>query len=234
MADAMATVGGDGFLLTTPVQHLSRRYVTDITEGLVPALRDLGVVRESYEYPTLRENLLRVLDIRASTPNRLQNPSGVGVRGGGSRWRRRAAWAPRWRDPFGLAVGPYSGVPATGFDEVVVGWASQGEVVDVGVAAVLPVFGGVVDHAVIPGRVAAGSGAATIFGVQNDSLIGRSDAFGSAQPQRLPVDPVEQGQIVVGVAGHPDQVRDRQQGAAGGDRVPGLVLQVWTVAVAIT
>lgn len=57
MADAMAEVGGDGFLLTTPVQHLSRRYVTDITEGLVPALRDLGVVRDHYEYGTLRENL---------------------------------------------------------------------------------------------------------------------------------------------------------------------------------
>jgi len=57
MAEAMAAVGGDGFLLTTPVQHLSRRYVTDITEGLVPALRDLGVVREHYEYATLRENL---------------------------------------------------------------------------------------------------------------------------------------------------------------------------------
>ena len=58
MAEAMDAVGGDGFLLTTPVQHLSRRYVTDITEGLIPALRDLGRVRESYEYDTLRENLL--------------------------------------------------------------------------------------------------------------------------------------------------------------------------------
>ncbi|WP_263999824.1 NtaA/DmoA family FMN-dependent monooxygenase [Mycobacterium yunnanensis] len=57
MAEAMDAVGGDGFLLTTPLQHLSRRYVTDITEGLVPALRDLGVVRDSYEHDTLRENL---------------------------------------------------------------------------------------------------------------------------------------------------------------------------------
>jgi hypothetical protein len=29
-----------------------------ITEGLIPALRDLGRVRESYEHATLRENLL--------------------------------------------------------------------------------------------------------------------------------------------------------------------------------
>jgi hypothetical protein len=54
----MDVIGGDGFLLTTPIQHLSRRYVTDITEGLIPALRDLGRVRESYEHATLRENLL--------------------------------------------------------------------------------------------------------------------------------------------------------------------------------
>jgi FMN-dependent oxidoreductase (nitrilotriacetate monooxygenase family) len=58
MAEAMDEIGGDGFLLTTPIQHLSRRYVTDITEGLIPALRDLGRVRESYEHATLRENLL--------------------------------------------------------------------------------------------------------------------------------------------------------------------------------
>jgi alkanesulfonate monooxygenase SsuD/methylene tetrahydromethanopterin reductase-like flavin-dependent oxidoreductase (luciferase family) len=58
MAEAMDVIGGDGFLLTTPIQHLSRRYVTDITEGLIPALRDLGRVRESYEHATLRENLL--------------------------------------------------------------------------------------------------------------------------------------------------------------------------------
>lgn len=57
MAEAMEAVGGDGFLLTTPIQHLSRRYVTDITEALVPALRDLGVVREAYEHDTLRDNL---------------------------------------------------------------------------------------------------------------------------------------------------------------------------------
>ena len=61
MAEAMDEIGEDGFLLTTPIQHLSRRYltdITDITEGLIPALRDLGRVRDSYEHATLRENLL--------------------------------------------------------------------------------------------------------------------------------------------------------------------------------
>ena len=58
MTAALEEVGGDGFLLTTPVQHMSRRYVTEITEGLVPALRDLGVVRESYGHAQLRDTLL--------------------------------------------------------------------------------------------------------------------------------------------------------------------------------
>lgn len=58
MVGALEEVGGDGFLLTTPLQHLSRRYVTEITEGLIPALQDLGAVRTSYPGTTLRESLL--------------------------------------------------------------------------------------------------------------------------------------------------------------------------------
>lgn len=57
MAAALEEVGGDGYLLTTPLQHLSRRYVTEITEGLIPALQDLDVVRTSYPGSTLRESL---------------------------------------------------------------------------------------------------------------------------------------------------------------------------------
>ena len=49
---------------------------------------------------------------------------------------------------------------------------------------------------------------------------------GPAEIQRPPTDPVEQGQVEIGVAGHPDQIRHREQGAAGGDGVPGLGLQV--------
>ena len=56
------------------------------------------------------------------------------------------------RDPFGSVVGlAFSGGPAGGgvVDESVVAAAGQGEFVDVGVAAVLPVALGVVDLAAV-------------------------------------------------------------------------------------
>ena len=55
MAEAMATIGGDGFLFTEP---LSRRGITEITDGLVPALQRLGAVRRAYAHATLRETLM--------------------------------------------------------------------------------------------------------------------------------------------------------------------------------
>ena len=62
-------------------------------------------------------------------------------------------------------------------------------------------------------------------GVQDDALVAGGEAFGAAQPEGLPGGPVEQGEVVVGVGGYPDDIRHRQQGAAGGDGVAGLVLQ---------
>ena len=38
MGEIMDEVGGDGFLLTCPSNRLNRRYVSEITDGLVPAL----------------------------------------------------------------------------------------------------------------------------------------------------------------------------------------------------
>lgn len=55
MGEVMAEVGGDGFLITGPT---SRRYIGEITEGLVPALQRRGLARTSYEFPHFRENLL--------------------------------------------------------------------------------------------------------------------------------------------------------------------------------
>ena len=55
MADAMAEIGGDGFLFTEP---LSRRNITEITDGLVPALQRRGQARRAYAHPTLRETLM--------------------------------------------------------------------------------------------------------------------------------------------------------------------------------
>jgi FMN-dependent oxidoreductase (nitrilotriacetate monooxygenase family) len=58
MGEAMAAVGGDGFLITTPYHRLSRGYIASITDGLVPALQRRGLTRTSYSKPTLRETLL--------------------------------------------------------------------------------------------------------------------------------------------------------------------------------
>jgi FMN-dependent oxidoreductase (nitrilotriacetate monooxygenase family) len=55
MGEAMAEVGGDGFLISGST---SRRYIGEITEGLVPALQRRGLARTSYEFPHFRENLL--------------------------------------------------------------------------------------------------------------------------------------------------------------------------------
>jgi FMN-dependent oxidoreductase (nitrilotriacetate monooxygenase family) len=54
MAEAMAEIGGDGFLFTEP---LSRRSIAEITDGLVPALQRRGQTRQAYSRKTLRENL---------------------------------------------------------------------------------------------------------------------------------------------------------------------------------
>ncbi|SEP43149.1 FMN-dependent oxidoreductase, nitrilotriacetate monooxygenase family [Rhodospirillales bacterium URHD0017] len=55
MAELMEEVGGDGFVFTG---NLTRRYVAEITDGLVPALQRRGVVRGAYEHQHFRDNLL--------------------------------------------------------------------------------------------------------------------------------------------------------------------------------
>jgi hypothetical protein len=93
-----------------------------------------------------------------------------------------------------------------GCDEAVVAAAGQAEFVDVGFATLAPVLGGVVDLTPVPGGGAPGPGTPAIPRVQHDALVGGGDAFGPAQVQRAAGDPVEQRQIMIGVAGHPDQV----------------------------
>lgn len=58
MGEIMAEVGGDGFLMRNPFHHSSRRYIYEVTDGLVPALQRRGLVRTEYTKPTLRETLL--------------------------------------------------------------------------------------------------------------------------------------------------------------------------------
>jgi len=50
-------VGGDGFLISTPFQRTSRRFITEVTEGLVPALQRRGLARTAYCSGTLRQVL---------------------------------------------------------------------------------------------------------------------------------------------------------------------------------
>ena len=57
MGAAMEEVGGDGFLLTTPVLRVSRKYLVEIADGLVPELQKRGLVRTEYKHQLLRDNL---------------------------------------------------------------------------------------------------------------------------------------------------------------------------------
>ncbi|UCM90245.1 NtaA/DmoA family FMN-dependent monooxygenase [Streptomyces marincola] len=58
MGEVMEEVGGDGFMLTTPLLRLNRRYIAEITDGLVPALQRRGLTRRAYTPGnTLRQNL---------------------------------------------------------------------------------------------------------------------------------------------------------------------------------
>jgi alkanesulfonate monooxygenase SsuD/methylene tetrahydromethanopterin reductase-like flavin-dependent oxidoreductase (luciferase family) len=58
MGETMEEVGGDGFLITSPVMRLNRRYIVEITDGLVPALQRRGLVRTSYTFDQFGDNLL--------------------------------------------------------------------------------------------------------------------------------------------------------------------------------
>jgi hypothetical protein len=57
MGEVMEEVGGDGFLITSPFRNNSRRYTTEITDGLVPALQRRGLVRTQYRRSYLRDTL---------------------------------------------------------------------------------------------------------------------------------------------------------------------------------
>ena len=57
MGEAIEAIGGDGFLISTPLRRISRRFINEVCEGLVPALQRRGRARESYTQATLRETL---------------------------------------------------------------------------------------------------------------------------------------------------------------------------------
>jgi FMN-dependent oxidoreductase (nitrilotriacetate monooxygenase family) len=53
--ETMQEVGGDGFLVSPPI---TRRQIAEIADGLAPALRRRGLIRDGYSFSTFRENLL--------------------------------------------------------------------------------------------------------------------------------------------------------------------------------
>lgn len=57
MGEVMEAVGGDGFLISRPGSGLTRKYISEVTDGLVPALQRRGLVRTTYSHGTFRDNL---------------------------------------------------------------------------------------------------------------------------------------------------------------------------------
>lgn len=57
MEAAMEAIGGDGFLISTPFQRISRRYIVEVCEGLIPALQRRGLVRTHYGHAMLKDTL---------------------------------------------------------------------------------------------------------------------------------------------------------------------------------
>ena len=57
MGHVIEEVGGDGFLITAPAMRVGRRYISEITEGLIPALQRRGLTRTEYTHEHLRDNL---------------------------------------------------------------------------------------------------------------------------------------------------------------------------------
>ena len=51
----MAEIGGDGFLMHA--RPLTRRYLAEVLDGLVPILQRRGLVRRDYMETTLRGHL---------------------------------------------------------------------------------------------------------------------------------------------------------------------------------
>jgi FMN-dependent oxidoreductase (nitrilotriacetate monooxygenase family) len=56
MADVMAEVGGDGYLLFNG--EFTRRYIMEICDGLVPELQRRGATRTGYPHKLFRDNLM--------------------------------------------------------------------------------------------------------------------------------------------------------------------------------
>jgi len=54
MAEAAQEMGGDGFMIT---ENVTRRSIAEITDGLAPALKRRGLIRDGFPYKLFRDNL---------------------------------------------------------------------------------------------------------------------------------------------------------------------------------
>lgn len=57
MDEAMQEAGGDGFLIYSGSGALTRRYLIEIVDGLIPVLQRRGLVRGEYSHTVFRDNL---------------------------------------------------------------------------------------------------------------------------------------------------------------------------------
>jgi alkanesulfonate monooxygenase SsuD/methylene tetrahydromethanopterin reductase-like flavin-dependent oxidoreductase (luciferase family) len=55
MGEAAQEMGGDGFMIT---EGVTRRAISEITDGLAPALKRRGLIRTGYQHKLFRDNLL--------------------------------------------------------------------------------------------------------------------------------------------------------------------------------
>ncbi len=133
----------------------------------------------------------------------------------------------RRRAPFDIAVCiDGGGVAAVGVDHEIVGLAGQGHLVDVGVAAVGPIRGGVMDLAAVGADGAARFGAAAVAGDQHDALCRAGDAAGPEIVEGGSGGMVEHRQMVVGVRRHPDDVFDGDLRTTASRTDPGARFQI--------
>ena len=61
----MEAIGGDGFLISTPFQRTNRRFIIEVTEGLVPALQERGLMRTAYSERHAARGVAGILRLRA-------------------------------------------------------------------------------------------------------------------------------------------------------------------------
>jgi alkanesulfonate monooxygenase SsuD/methylene tetrahydromethanopterin reductase-like flavin-dependent oxidoreductase (luciferase family) len=58
--EAMEFVGGDGFLFFAGGGGMiTRRYLTEVLDGVMPELKKRGLARDKFEHQFLRDNLFR-------------------------------------------------------------------------------------------------------------------------------------------------------------------------------